>query len=599
MPRLIAKPYPSVTVKEKQNVALPCKAAGFPPPVITWYKDGQVIEDEKRQFKERNLEIKEIQFEDRGIYTCTAENLLGRVQSSVNLTVKVPTKFVAKPKSSVTAYKNWDTDLKCDIFGYPFPVITWTRSLKQLPVNRHVIDGNKLTIKNTTEDDGGAYLCQGANELDSVVAVTWVFVKDAVNPSIVASPPSEIQVPNVGDSVKLNCSARGSPLPKIKWFKDGRRVNATEMHDGKDSIKSEFIIHHFEPKDDGTYTCLFHNDKNRTAEANSTVSLVNCGDPGSASNGQKLGSRHWTGQTTRKCLPSGSWSGIQPSCHKSCPSLESLRNGHNHGQQYWEGKRVSFTCNPGYSLKGSSERRCQTSGAWTGVQPSCIGKKGSQAKVPGLSCKNIQDSGDLETRGTYWIRPPGLDVSFQGYCDMSAIGKWTRVTQSSIESTFKGGATVTYSEENNGLVISGHMTSHGCGSGGDPGVLTYIKGYWTKIKYKQEFRGTASCWSIFGNDYYGRNSVNNEPPGLHPFDAAQGDSITNQHYMGGGNSHKFDGRTRKCDNLVTNFWRFANANVRYATVTLRRQLTAEKAGIFTGTSCGKPTFKIKDIYIYF
>ncbi|KAL9961676.1 hypothetical protein ACROYT_G030669 [Oculina patagonica] len=390
LPRLIAKPYPSVTVKEKQNVTLPCKAAGFPPPVITWYKDGQVIEEERRQFKKRNLEIKEIQFEDRGIYTCTAENLLGRVQSSVNLTVKVPTKFIAKPKSSVTAYKNWDTDLKCDIFGYPFPVITWTRSLKQLPVNRHVIDGNKLTIKNTTDDDGGAYLCQGSNEMDSVVAVTWVFVKDAVNPSIVSSPHSEIQVSNVGDSVKLNCSARGSPLPKVAWFKDGRRDNSTAIHDEKDLIESAFVIHHFEPNDSGTYTCLFHNDKNGTAEANSTISLVNCGDPGSPSNGQKLGSRHWTGQTvsfichpgyhltgptTRKCLPSGSWSGIQPSCHRTCPPLESLRNGHTHGQQYWAGKHVSFTCNPGYSLKGSSERHCQSSGTWTGVQPSCIGKR--------------------------------------------------------------------------------------------------------------------------------------------------------------------------------------------------------------------------------
>ncbi|XP_078382456.1 uncharacterized protein LOC144665158 [Oculina patagonica] len=227
------------------------------------------------------------------------------------------------------------------------------------------------------------------------------------------------------------------------------------------------------------------------------------------------------------------------------------------------------------------------------------GKKGSQATVPGVSCKNIQDSGDLDTSGSYWIRPAGSDVSFQGYCDISGIGQWTRVTQSWIESTFKGGSTVTYSEENNGLAISVHMTSYGCGSWEAPGVLTYIKGYWTKIKYTQEFRGTASCWSIFGNDYTGRNSVNNMPPGLHPFDAAQGDSITNQHYMGGGNSHEFDGITRKCDNLATNFWRFDNANVRYATVVLRRQLTAEKVGIFTGTSCGTPTFKIKDIYIYF
>ncbi|XP_020631176.1 collagen alpha-1(V) chain-like [Orbicella faveolata] len=129
-PHFIAKPSPSVTVKEKQNVILPCKAAGFPPPVITWYKDGRVMKEERKQFKKRNLEIKNISFEDNGIYTCTAENLLGRVQLSVNVTVKVPTKFVTKPRKSVTAYKSWDTALKCDIFGYPFPVITWSRSLK-------------------------------------------------------------------------------------------------------------------------------------------------------------------------------------------------------------------------------------------------------------------------------------------------------------------------------------------------------------------------------------------------------------------------------------------------------------------------------------
>lgn len=94
----------------------------------------------------------------------------------------VPAKFLTKPKSSVTAYKNWDLILKCDIFGYPFPTITWSRPLKLLPVNRHVIDGNKLTIKKATEDDGGAYVCQGANKLGSVMAVIWIFVKDVGKP---------------------------------------------------------------------------------------------------------------------------------------------------------------------------------------------------------------------------------------------------------------------------------------------------------------------------------------------------------------------------------------------------------------------------------
>ena len=88
LPHFITKPPPSVTVRVEHNLTLHCKATGFPPPIVTWYKDGQVIEEEKRHFKKRKLEIKEIQFEDRGLYTCTAENLLGRVQLLVNVTVK-------------------------------------------------------------------------------------------------------------------------------------------------------------------------------------------------------------------------------------------------------------------------------------------------------------------------------------------------------------------------------------------------------------------------------------------------------------------------------------------------------------------------------
>ena len=64
-------------------------------------------------------------------------------------------------------------------------------------------------------------------------------------------------------------------------------------------------------------------------------------------------------------------------------------------------------------------------------------------------------------------------------------------------------------------------------------------------------------------------------------------------------AHIFDGETTKCNNVNTNFWKNNNPSVRYATVILRRELSAENAGIFTGTSCGTPTYKIKDIYVYF
>lgn len=92
-----------------------------------------------------------------------------------------------------------------------------------------------------------------------------------VNPYIVSSPANEIQVQNVGDSVKLNCSARGLPLPKVKWFKDGSIIS-TAVHQDNNFIKGEFVIHRFKPGDAGIYSCLFENDKNGTAEANTSLS---------------------------------------------------------------------------------------------------------------------------------------------------------------------------------------------------------------------------------------------------------------------------------------------------------------------------------------
>ena len=67
LPHFIAKPPSSVTVKEKQIISLPCKAAGFPQPVITWYKNVYQIDEERKLFNKKDLEIKDIQFDDRGI----------------------------------------------------------------------------------------------------------------------------------------------------------------------------------------------------------------------------------------------------------------------------------------------------------------------------------------------------------------------------------------------------------------------------------------------------------------------------------------------------------------------------------------------------
>ena len=55
-----------------------------------------------------------------------------------------------------------------------------------------------------------------------------------MNPYIVSRPANEIQVQKLGDTVRLNCSAGGSPPPKIIWLTDGRIVHSLVVHGGID-----------------------------------------------------------------------------------------------------------------------------------------------------------------------------------------------------------------------------------------------------------------------------------------------------------------------------------------------------------------------------
>lgn len=45
------------------------------------------------------------------------------------------------------------------------------------------------------------------------------------------------------------------------------------------------------------------------------------------------------------------------------------------GDEFTAGSAVRFSCEPGYTLKGSPERTCLTNGTWLGTQPECHGMK--------------------------------------------------------------------------------------------------------------------------------------------------------------------------------------------------------------------------------
>ena len=55
-----------------------------------------------------------------------------------------------------------------------------------------------------------------------------------------------------------------------------------------------------------------------------------------------------------------------------CPALENPEHGFIHGNHFWEGENVYFSCKPGYLLNGSSDRHCSLNGTWTDEKPRCI-----------------------------------------------------------------------------------------------------------------------------------------------------------------------------------------------------------------------------------
>uniref|UniRef100_T1KEZ2 Ig-like domain-containing protein n=1 Tax=Tetranychus urticae TaxID=32264 RepID=T1KEZ2_TETUR len=69
----------------------------------------------------------------------------------------------------------------------------------------------------------------------------------------------------LGHKIKLICVAKGDPVPRITWFKDGVEIishpfmQVSEWHFGKNQIKSKLEIDPARQMDSGTYMCQANN----------------------------------------------------------------------------------------------------------------------------------------------------------------------------------------------------------------------------------------------------------------------------------------------------------------------------------------------------
>ncbi|XP_068747696.1 uncharacterized protein [Montipora capricornis] len=327
-PRFVTKTPSLVSVREGKNLSLEISVSGNPAPKITWSVHGRDYGDKSRfNITDKIFKIRGVRFEDQGMITCRAENLFGIQETKVDLVVLGAPRFPKSPPGQVIGYLGKETKLQCKVLGNPTPEVNWARSpATPLPHNRTVTSKDSLLITSTAVGDGGIYICTATNKYGMIIHGTFLKAKPIESPVFTSKPATLITVPNIRDSVRVNCSAKGLPLPQITWYKDNVIINST-TNITTDQVTSEYEISQFEPSDQATYTCVVRNEYGDTITAAARIVLPNCGDPGKPNNAIVSSTNHWSGgyvrylchpgytmfgQAVRKCLPSGQWSGDMP-----------------------------------------------------------------------------------------------------------------------------------------------------------------------------------------------------------------------------------------------------------------------------------------------
>lgn len=200
-------------------------AIGSPSPKITWTKDDAPVKPDANHIIETNgnthtLIIKNAKPTDEGKYRVSAENPLGRVESTGQLTIlEQPT--IDKPFGDITQPIGSDVHLKCKVLGgRPKATITWLKNGKEFkPDDRHkttaLPDGTcELSIKSLDETD---------NQDKYTLLIKNKVGQKEINSNITVKAPLEFTQPLKDQDILsqspcvLTVETNGIPKPTVKW----------------------------------------------------------------------------------------------------------------------------------------------------------------------------------------------------------------------------------------------------------------------------------------------------------------------------------------------------------------------------------------------
>ncbi|XP_022616679.1 obscurin-like [Seriola dumerili] len=122
--------------------------------------------------------------------------------------------------------------LTCKVTGSPKPVVSWLKD--GLPLEddpRHIITADRsgtcsVILDNLTAEDSGQYTCYATSSMGTAGTLAKVVVQ--APPRFVSRLESACLIE--GEDIQFSCSTLSTPLPRIRWLKDGRELTDQQKY---------------------------------------------------------------------------------------------------------------------------------------------------------------------------------------------------------------------------------------------------------------------------------------------------------------------------------------------------------------------------------
>ncbi|XP_069400599.1 neurofascin isoform X3 [Ovis canadensis] len=258
--------YPQGTASSQMvlrgmDLLLECIASGVPTPDIAWYKKGGDLPSDKAKFENFNkaLRITNVSEEDSGEYFCLASNKMGSIRHTISVRVKAAPYWLDEPKNLILA-PGEDGRLVCRANGNPKPTVQWMvngEPLQSAPPNpNREVAGDTIIFRDTQISSRAVYQCNSSNEHGYLLANAFVSVLDV--PPRMLSPRNQLIRVILYNRTRLDCPFFGSPIPTLRWFKNGQGSN---LDGGNYHVyeNGSLEIKMIRKEDQGIYTCVATN----------------------------------------------------------------------------------------------------------------------------------------------------------------------------------------------------------------------------------------------------------------------------------------------------------------------------------------------------